>query len=67
MAATTLPLIFWAFSWNSDEPVQHDFQHTAQFAGFDHVDVKPVKNLGMLRQCLGKSAAAFDRRGTVHQ
>ena len=30
------------------EPVEHEFEHAAQFAGLDHVDVKLVENL---REC----------------
>ena len=54
MAAMTLPLIFWAFSMNFGEAVQHHFQHAAQLAGLDHVDEEPVEDLGMLGQASEK-------------
>ena len=44
---------------------QHDFQHAAQFAGLDHVHEQAVENFGMLRQRLGKRAAAFDGQGQL--
>src|ERR1700722_20208849 len=42
------------------QTVQHDFKHTAQFAGFHHVHEQTVKDLGMLRQGFGESTAALD-------
>ena len=39
---------------------QHHFEHAAQFTGLDHVDEQAVENLRMLRQGLGKRAAALD-------
>ena len=62
MAAMTLPLIFCAFSMNSDKPGQDDFQNTAQFAGFDHVDKQAVEDFRVLGQRFGERAAAFDRQ-----
>ena len=47
------------------QPGQHDFQHAAQFAGFDHVDEQAIENLGMLGQAFGEGAAAFDRQWPV--
>ncbi len=47
--------------------VEHDFQHAAQFAGLDHVHEQAVENLGMLRQALGKRAAAFDGQAPVRR
>ena len=67
MAAMTLPLIFCAFSMNSARRFKHDFEHTAQFAGLDHVDEEAVENFGMLRQAFGKGAAAFDRQRPVRR
>src|SRR5262249_2957879 len=34
------------------QAIQHYFQHTAQFAGTHHVDVKSIEHLGMLSQPL---------------
>ena len=44
---------------------QHHFQHAAQLARLDHVHEQAVENLGMLRQRLGKRAAAFNRQRQV--
>ena len=41
------------------QTVQHDFQHTAEFPGFHHVDEQAVENAGMLRQSLGERGAAL--------
>src|SRR5207249_4669868 len=29
------------------QTVEHDFEHTAQFAGLHHVDIETIENLGM--------------------
>ena len=42
---------------------EDEFEHAAQFAGTDHVDVEIVENSGMLRETFGKSAAALYRVG----
>ena len=42
------------------QTVQDHFQHAAQFAGFDHVHIKPIEHFRVLRQTLGEGAAAFD-------
>ena len=34
------------------ETVEHEFQHTAEFAGFHHVDVELVKNFRVLCEAL---------------
>ena len=39
---------------------EDDFEHAADFAGFDHVDEEAVENLGVLGEGLGEGAAAFD-------
>ena len=49
------------------EPFEHDFEHTAQFAGLDHVDEQAVENFGMLRQRFGEGAAAFNGNGQFAQ
>src|SRR5439155_2356808 len=47
------------------QPVQNHFQHSAQFAGLDHVHVEAVEHLGMLRQPLGEGAPALDSQGQI--
>src|SRR5439155_14052335 len=41
---------------------QDDFEHATQFAGFYHVDEQAIEYFRVLRQGLGKRAAAFDRK-----
>src|SRR5207237_10392533 len=38
---------------------KHELEDTAEFARFDHVHVKIVKNKGMLGEGIGKRAAAL--------
>ncbi len=40
---------------------EHQFQHAADLAGLDHVDVELVENLRVLRQPFGERAAALHR------
>ena len=63
MAATTLFLIFSAFSWNSAQTIEHQLKHAAQFTGLDHVDVELVEDFRMLREALREGAAALDAIG----
>jgi len=58
----TLPLIFLRFFGKFRQAFQHHFEHAAQLARLDHVHEQAVENLGVLRQGLGKRAAAFDRQ-----
>jgi hypothetical protein len=48
------------FSMNSDKARENDFEHTAEFAGFHHVDEEAIENFGVLSKTLGKCAAPFD-------
>ena len=41
------------------QPSQDHFKHAADLAGFHHVDVKIVEDARMLREAVGKSAAAL--------
>ena len=47
------------------ETGENKFQHTAELAGFHHVDEELVKNSRMLRQALGESAAALHGIGEL--
>jgi hypothetical protein len=42
------------------ETVEDDFEHTAEFAGLDHVDVELVEDLGVLGEGFGEGGAALD-------
>ena len=45
------------------ETVEHDFEHTAEFAGLDHVHIELVENARVLGQGLGEGGAALDVLG----
>ena len=42
------------------ETVEDDFEHTAEFAGLDHVDVELVEDLRVLGERLGEGGTALD-------
>ena len=45
------------------QPRQDHFKHTADLAGLHHVDVEIVEDARMLREAVGKGAAALHRIG----
>ncbi len=51
---------FLSFLLVFGEAGEDDFEHTAEFAGFDHVDVEFVENFGVLCEGLGESGATLD-------
>src|SRR4030095_14295350 len=41
------------------KPVKHEFEHAADLASLDHVDVQIVEDFRMHRSCVGKSTGAL--------